>query len=371
MNDVSTNARTVDHDELVARRVRATIRPDIRALTAYQVAKAPGMIKLDANESPYGIPAVMQPQIAAALANVPVNRYPDGPADGIKAALRRAFALPETVGLALGNGADELLQMLTTAVAQPDAVVLAPEPTFVMYRLYALHSRIRYVGVPLRADFCFDVDAMLAAIARERPALVWLPYPNNPTGNLFARADVERILRAAPGLVVVDEAYYAFADDSFVERLGEFPNLVVVRTVSKIGGAGLRLGYALAHPAWIAEIEKIRSPYNINALTQAVVPLLLDHLELFDDQVGAVRAERERLLDRLRAMPGLTVFPSHANFVAVRVPDARHWFAALGKAGILVKNLHGSHPLLAQCLRITIGTRAENDALLAALAVMS
>jgi histidinol-phosphate aminotransferase len=351
----------------VARRVQATIRADVRALSAYEVAKAPGMIKLDANESPYGMPAALVGPVAAALAGVAVNRYPDGPGDAVKEALRRAFTLQDTVGLTLGNGADELLQLITTAVAQRDAVVLAPEPTFVMYRVYALHARLRYVGVPLRGDLTLDVDAMLAAIARLRPALVWLPYPNNPTGNLFPRAAVERIIEAAPGLVVVDEAYYAFAEDAFLPQVLEYPNVVVVRTLSKIGGAGLRLGYAAAHPAWIAELEKVRSPYNVNALTQAVAPVMLDHLELFADQVRAGRHERARLLAALGAMPLVSAFPSQANFVVVRVPDAPRWFADLRAGGILVKNLHGSHPLLAHCLRITVGTAAENDALLAAL----
>ena len=247
------------------------------------------------------------------------------------------------------------------------AVVLAPEPTFVMYRLYALFANLRFVGVPLRADFTLDIAAMLAAINKEQPALVWLPSPNNPTGNAFAAAEIEQIIRAAPGLVVVDEAYQAFADDTLLPRVLEFPNLVLVRTLSKVGMAGVRLGYAAGHPAWIGEIDKVRSPYNVNALTQAVVPVLLDHAAELDDQVAAIRRERQRVLEALGAMRRVTVFPTHANFFVIRVPDAPHWFATLRDAGILVKNLHGSHPLLDHCLRITVGAPAENDALLAAL----
>jgi histidinol-phosphate aminotransferase len=257
--------------------------------------------------------------------------------------------------------------LLTTAVARPGAVVLAPDPSFVMYRLNALFANARFVGVPLRGDFTLDVDAMLAAIAREQPALVWLAYPNNPTGNLFPVADVERILRAAPGWVAVDEAYYAFAAASFLPRVLEFPNLVVVRTVSKIGMAGLRLGYACAHPLLIAELDKIRPPYNVNALTQAVVPVLLGHAELLAEQAAAIRRERARLAAALAALRRVTVFPTEANFVLIRVPDATHWFTTLRAAGILVKNLDGGHPLLANCLRITVGTPAENNALIEAL----
>jgi len=352
---------------LVAARVAATIRAEIRALSAYPVAKAAGMVKLDAMENPYGLSTQARADIAAAAANVPVNRYPDGAGDAVKAVLRRSLGLPDTVGMILGNGSDELLQMLTVAVARPGAVVLAPDPSFVMYRLNALFANARFVAIPLRADFSLDTEAMLAAIAREQPALVWLAYPNNPTGNLFPAADVERILRAAPGLVAVDEAYYAFADATFLPRVLEFPNLVVVRTVSKIGMAGARLGYAAAHPAWIAEIEKVRPPYNVNALTQAVVPVLLEHEEVFAEQAATLCRERARVATALAALRRVTVFPTQANFVLIRVPEAQHWFATLRDAGILVKNVSAMHPLLANCLRITIGTPAENDALLDAL----
>ena len=357
--------RAADAD--VANRVTATVRPEIRALTAYPVAKAAGFIKLDANENPFGLTAEARAHIAAAVANVAVNRYPDGAGDEVKAALRRVLALPEEAGIVLGTGADELLQLITTVVARPGAVVLAPDPTFVMYRLYALYANLRYVGVPLQSDFALDTDAMLAAIERERPALVWLPSPNNPTGNAFHTADLERIVRAAPGLVVVDEAYEAFSDRTFLPRVLEFPNLVLVRTVSKVGMAGVRLGYAVAHPAWIAEIDKVRSPYNVNALTQAVVPVLLEHADLLADQVNAIRRERARVMEAIATLRRVTVYPSQANFFIVRVPDAAQWFATLKDAGILVKNLDGGHPMLANCLRITVGTPAENDALLAVL----
>jgi histidinol-phosphate aminotransferase len=352
----------------VEARIAATIRPEIRALRAYAVAKAAGMIKLDAMENPYPPPPALRERLARALADVPVNRYPDGPGDAVKRALREELALPDGVALMLGNGSDEILQIVTSAVARPGAVVLAPEPSFVMYRLDALYANVRYVGVPLRADFALDEPAMLAAIAAERPALVWLAYPNNPTGNRFARAAVERIVRAAPGLVCVDEAYYAYADDSFLPRVLEFDNLLVVRTVSKIGMAGLRLGYVAGHAGWIAELDKARPPYNVNALTQAAVPVLLAAGDELAAQAAAIRAERARLEAALRAMPGFAVFPTETNFVLVRVADADACFAALREAGILVKNLNGWHPLLAQCLRITVGTPSENDALLSALA---
>jgi len=347
--------------------VAAVVRPEIRALTAYAVAKAEGQIKLDANESPYPLAEALRAKVAAAVAAVPFNRYPDGGADAVIAALRAAAGVPATLGMLLGNGSDELIEIITCALARPGAAMLVPEPTFVMYRMNALYAGMRYVGVPLAANFELDVDAMLAAIARERPALVFLASPNNPTGNRFRTADVLRILRAAPGLVVVDEAYTAYAGESLLARVAEFPNLLVLRTVSKIGMAALRLGYAVAAPEWIAQLNKVRQPYNLNALTQAAAQVLLAERAVVDGQVAAIVAERGRLAAALARIPGVEVFPAHANFVLVRLPDAPAWFARLAAAGILVKNLHGAHPLLAQCLRITIGTPAENDALLSAL----
>ncbi len=351
----------------VAARVAAAVRPEVRALTAYHVAKADGMIKLDANESPHALPDAVRTELAAALARVPLNRYPDGGADAVKDALRKAHALPDEAGIVLGNGSDELLQLITTAVVNPGAAIVAPDPTFVMYRLYATYAGARYVPVSLRADLSLDTGAMLAAIEREKPALVWLASPNNPTGTQFDAHGVEQVVRATPGLAVVDEAYFAFAPHSFLSRVLEFPNLVVVRTLSKIGMAGLRLGYAVSHRAWTDEIDKVRSPYNLNSLTQAAAQFLLRDDRIFDEHAAAIRAERARVMTALARIPGVAVFDSAANFFVARFPDGPATFTKLKAAGILVKNVHGWHPLLANCLRITVGTATENDALLAAL----
>jgi histidinol-phosphate aminotransferase len=347
--------------------VAAVVRPEIRALSAYAVAKAEGMIKLDAMENPYALPAVVRTRLGEALARVPINRYPDGAADAAKGALRRAFSIPVDQGLLLANGSDELIQIITSALARPGAAMLVPEPSFVMYRMNALYTGMRFVGVPLGQDFSLDRAAMLAAIEREGPSLVYLAYPNNPTGNLFFASDVEAVLRATPGLVVVDEAYYAFADGSFLPRIAEFANLLVLRTVSKVGMAGIRLGYAVAAPEWIAELNKVRQPYNVNALTQAAAEVLLTDTDWIAEQAAAIRSGRARLEAELKRLPGTMVFPTQTNFVLVRVTDANEMFEGLRARRILVKNLHGWHPLLANCLRITVGTTEENDLLLAAL----
>ena len=349
-----------------AARIASTVRTDVRALSRYEVPDATGFVKLDAMENPYPLPRGLADGLGNALSRVPINRYPDGDGRAVKDALRAALPIPRDAGILLGNGSDELIQIVTSTIARPDAGVLAPDPSFVMYRRNALMAQAPFDAVPLRADFSLDVAAMLAAIERTRPGVVFLAYPNNPTGNLFDSREVERVIAAAPGLVVIDEAYYAYADASFLPRVLDFPNVVVIRTVSKIGMAGLRLGYAVAHPDWIAELDKLRPPYNVGSLTQAALPVLLANADVFAQQAAAIRSERTRLaaaLARLR----VDVFPTQTNFVLARMPDAPAAAAALRAAKILVKDLHGSHPLLAQCLRITVGTPDENGMLLDAL----
>ena len=347
--------------------VAAVVRPEICALSAYTTTSAEGMIKLDAMENPFPLPDAVRGRLGAALAQVAINRYPDIPADRVKRALVDAFGIPDTLGLMLGNGSDELIQLITLALARPGAAMLAPEPSFVMYRLNAIHAGMRFVGVPLASDFGLDRDAMLAAVERERPALTFLAYPNNPTGNLFSGDDVAAIVRASPGLVVVDEAYAAFADASFLPRIAEFPNLLVLRTLSKVGMAGIRLGYAIAAPEWMAQLNKLRAPYNVNAFTQAAAVALLADAGWMADQAATIRAERGRVAVALARLPGVTVFETQTNFLLARVPEADLLYDGLRQRRILVKNVHSWHPLLANCLRITVGTPRENDALLTAL----
>ena len=234
----------------------------------------------------------------------------------------------------------------------------------------AVFSGMRYVSVPLTDEFALDLPAMLAAIEAHQPAVVFVAYPNNPTGPRFARDEVIRIIEAAPGLVVVDEAYAAFADDSFLPDVGRWPNLVVMRTLSKLGLAGIRLGFAAGTPEWISQLDKVRPPYNVNLLTQVTARFALRHLEVFAAQAATLCQERGRLLAALLELPNVRVWPSEANFLTLRLPDARAAFAALQSAGILVKNLHGVHPLLDNCLRLTIGTPDDNAAMLAVLSSM-
>lgn len=349
--------------------VKQWVRPEIQALQAYPVPDARGFIKLDAMENPYGWDDALRQQWTDCIRDVAFNRYPDPEAKALQLALRKAMAIPENMPVMLGNGSDEIIQIIAMALSGADRVIMAPEPGFVMYKMIADFVGMKFHGVSLSEDFSLNMPAMLAAIQSQQPAVIFLAYPNNPTGNLFARADVEQIIKAAPGLVVVDEAYHAFADDSFMGDLGKYPNLVVMRTVSKMGLAGLRLGL-LAGPAdWLNEFNKIRLPYNINVLTQLSGEFALQHQQVFDAQTAAIRTERVRLLDAMCAVPGLQVFPSQANFVLFRTPEgaANTVFESLKQDKILIKNLGKQSGLLRDCLRVTVGTPEENDLFLASL----
>jgi histidinol-phosphate aminotransferase len=343
------------------------IREEVRALKAYHVPENTGMVKLDAMENPYRLPQPLRGRLAQLMEEAALNRYPDAGARPLKDELRRAFELSEGVELLLGNGSDELIQMIIMAVAKPGAVVLGIEPSFVMFRLIATFAGTRYVGVDLREDYSLDAERLLVAIERDRPPVVFIAYPNNPTGNLFDADIIERVIKAAPGLVVVDEAYHAFAGKSFMARLSRHPNLLVMRTLSKLGLAGIRLGVLAGAGDWIRELDKVRLPYNVNTLTQAVAREMLQHGDVLTEQAAAIKLERGRLLEKLREVPGVTVYPSDANFILFKTSEAERVFEGLKQRGVLIKSLHGSHRLLAGCLRVTVGTPDENTAFLTAL----
>jgi histidinol-phosphate aminotransferase len=352
--------------------VNNTIRPDVRAIAGYHVADASGFIKLDAMENPYHLPHHLREELGRRLAEAVLNRYPVASYATIKQRVRATLGVPAGYDVILGNGSDELISILCMGCALQDrrAVVLAPTPSFVMYQRSAQFAGMDYVGVPLKADLTLDLPAMLAAIAEHKPALVFLSYPNNPTGNLFAADDMVAIIKALDGfgLAIVDEAYEPFAQQTFMHRLPEFANLVVMRTVSKLGLAGIRLGYMSAAPQLLEQFDKVRPPYNINVLTQTAAEFALDHVEVLNQQAAALRAARADLAAALAALPGVEVFPSAANFILIRVPNSDDAHVKLLSHKVLIKNVSKMHSVLANCLRITVSTPEENSAFLDAFA---
>lgn len=348
--------------------IERIITPQVLATTAYPVAQvSEKMVKLDAMELPSDIPPHLQDAWQAMLASTPVNRYPMAHNQTLEAKLREVFAISDTHSVLFGNGSDELIQIILWACARPDAVILAPAPTFVMYEVGAKFLGLRYIGVETHADFSLNLDAMLSAIAEHNPAVIFLANPNNPTGVQYPIAQIEVIIRASQGLVILDEAYLAYSEGSVKHLAEQYDNVLVMRTLSKTGFAGLRFGYLFGNPAWIAEFNKVRPPYNVNVLTQQAILFALTHYADIAAQTEAIKTQREHLFAQLAQWSECRVLPSQANFLLLQVPDADRWFSQLKAAGILVKNLNHAHPLLKNFLRITVSNTQENAQLFRAL----
>lgn len=357
-------------EKTVQERIDQLIRPEIQALQAYPVGDASGMIKLDAMENPFSWSAELRKEWADFIQTADINRYPHPQAPEVKEGLRRVMNIPDQYGCLLGNGSDEIIQMLAMAVARPGATIMAPEPGFVMYKMIATFCGLNYVGVPLNEDLTLNADAVIQCIEKQQPALIFLAQPNNPTGNLYPESDLRRVIEASQGLVVMDEAYLPFSSRDHLNLLDDYDNVVVMRTLSKVGLAGLRLGMLFGQESWLNEFEKIRMPYNINVLTQLSAEFALSHYDVLMQQCAVIREERLRINDTLTTL-GFDTFPSEANFILARVPSdqlsARELFEQLKQRNILIKCVDGAHPLLTECLRFTVGSPEENDALLHAL----
>jgi histidinol-phosphate aminotransferase len=350
--------------------LQQVFRQDVQAMHAYAIQDCTGMVKLDAMENPYQLPPALQAELGQRLGALAVNRYPGARIDQLRAALARHVALPSGCALMLGNGSDELISLLALACAMPGASVLAPVPGFVMYAMSAQLQGLTFHGVPLTPDFELDEAAMLAAIAQHRPAITYLAYPNNPTANLWDDAVIERIILAAGeqgGLVVMDEAYQPFSSKSYLDRMARHGHVLLMRTLSKFGLAGVRLGYLMGPQALIEQVDKVRPPYNVSVLNCECALFALEHEAVFAAQARAIREQRAVLFKSLADLPGVRAYPSDANMILLRVPDALRCFVGLKQRKVLVKNVSSLHPLLANCLRLTVGTVDENRLLLAAL----
>ena len=348
-------------------RLKNLLRQDVQGMHAYAVQPSAGLVKLDAMENPHRLPLPLQAALGERLGAVALNRYPGERIDTLRDALARHAGIPDGFSLMLGNGSDELISLLAMACDIPGAAILAPVPGFVMYAMSAQLQGLSFVPVDLTPDFELDEAAMLSAIERHRPAIVYLAYPNNPTANLWDDATIERIIEAAPGLVVMDEAYQPFAGRSYADRLARHDHVLLMRTLSKFGLAGVRLGYLVGRTELIAQIDKVRPPYNVSVLNCEAALFALEHAQVFDAQAAELRRERDSLLQRLAQLPGTTTWRSDANMVLVRVPDAARTFEGMKARGVLVKNVSKMHPLLANCLRLTVGCADENAQMLAAL----
>ncbi|HSI48967.1 MAG TPA: histidinol-phosphate transaminase [Ideonella sp.] len=348
-------------------RMTRYLRADVQGMHGYAVQPSAGMVKVDTMENPFGLPAELRRRLGERLAEVALNRYPAERGEVLRSELARHAQMPAGNDIMLGNGSDELISLLTLAADVPGNVVLAPLPGFVMYEMSAKLQGLKFVGVPLTADFQLDGQSMLAAVREHQPALVWLAYPNNPTASLWDDDVIEAIIEAAPGLVVMDEAYQPFASRDSLDRLKRHEHVLLMRTMSKFGLAGVRIGYLIGRQPLIAEIDKLRPPFNISVLNCEAALFALEHADEYARQAAVIRAERELIFAALSAMPELQPFPSEANMVLVRVPDAKKTFDGLKARKILVKNVSALHPLLANCLRITVGTPEENQLMLAAL----
>ncbi len=351
------------------------IRSDVQGMHAYAVQDSRGMVKLDAMENPYTLSPLLQAKLGVALGAVSINRYPALRVDDLKQALKSYVAMPAGCELMLGNGSDELISLLAmaclTAKDKPKNTILAPLPGFVMYEMSAQLQGLDFVGVPLTADFELDEAAMLAAVAAHKPAITYIAYPNNPTANLWDAGAIKKIItrcNAYGGLVVIDEAYQPFSSSTWLDEIRANPsaneNVLLMRTLSKFGLAGVRLGYMMGSKVLIDQIDKLRPPYNVSSLNAECALFALQHKDVFADQAVQICSERERLLAGLAVLSGVTPFKSDANMILVRFTDADATFSKLKAAGILVKNVSKMHPLLANCLRITVGTPDENTLLL-------
>jgi len=353
-------------------RMERVIRQDVQSMHAYAIQPSAGLIKLDAMENPFRLPPELQRALGERLGRVAINRYPSTCVADVIAALSAHVELPGGCKLMLGNGSDELISLLALACDVPGNTILAPLPGFVMYEMSARLQGLKFVGVPLTADFELDEAAMLAAIEQHRPALTYIAYPNNPTANLFDERVVERIVAAVgaqQGLVVFDEAYQPFASRTWMPKLREHEHehVLVMRTLSKFGLAGVRLGYMAGAAGLIDQVDKVRPPYNIGALNAEATLFALEHADEFARQAAILREERGRLQRALAQIAGVHAYPSEANMILVRVPDSKRAFEGMKARGVLVKNIAGLHPLLANCLRLTVGTPDENTRMIDAL----
>lgn len=338
-------------------------REDINSLSEYEVLDSKNMIKLDAMENPYDIEVKLEMDINQNWQeNVNLNRYPDADCQNLKKNLLKNYSLNEDYDFIVGNGSDELIQIIFHAFLKPENIVLLPKPSFSMYKKIAQVVGLRFEEVLLKDNFALDINLMLKKIEKLNPALIFLAYPNNPTGNLWDKEDIKKILLKANGLVIIDEAYEAFSGKSFIGQLKDFDNLLIMRTLSKIGFAGIRLGYLFGQKYIIRELNKLRLPFNINSVSQKMSQIYFKNNSFFSAQAEEIIKNREYLQDEMTKIEHIKVYKSKTNFILFKVlkNSADQIFNDVLSDKILIKNMT-EIPGLENCLRVTVGTREECD----------
>ncbi len=343
------------------------LRPEVRSIRTYRLEPHAASVKLDQNENSHDPPEAIGRAIRDALSQLSLNRYPPVQAVELKGALGKLNDWPAE-GILVGNGSNELLLMLALSTLERGRSVVFPTPSFILYGYVSRMLGAEMVEVPLRANYTYDVDAFLTAMREKKPSLVFLCCPNNPTGSTLSTADVERIARECPGILVVDEAYFEFGGSVARELLPRYPHMVLSRTFSKaLGLAGLRIGYLLAAPEVAEEVEKAQLPYALNEFSRAVALAVCDHYELIRAQAKVIVKERDALYRQLRALDGIDPYPSEANFLLFDCDaGATKVFDGLLVRGVLVRDL-SSKPRLSRALRVTVGLPDENEKFLGAL----
>ena len=346
------------------------VKPAVRAVSAYTLAARPARVKINQNENPFELPDELKREVVGEALRRPWGRYPEFDPRELREALAD-FADWRPDGVLVGNGSNELIEALLLVTVGPGTRVVIPEPTFTLYALLTGILGGESVRVPLAASHGYDASVLVASARRAAASVVIVCSPNNPTGSVLAPADVARLCRETDGLVVIDEAYHEFAGTTVVPLLVDHPNLVVLRTFSKaMALAGLRVGYLLGAPALVREIDKARLPYNVNFFSEIAALAALRRRDVLAAAVARLRQLRDGLMEEVRSLPGVKVHPSQANFFLLELLEAepKAIFEALYARGILVRDVT-SYPGLSKCLRVSVGTEEENDALVEALRI--
>jgi histidinol-phosphate aminotransferase len=342
--------------------IKNWMRADIQSISPYIVPKANDMIKLDAMESPFSLSNDLNNKYLTLLKNTNINRYPIADNTELKKTLSQLMNIPNDFGILLGNGSDELIQLLCLA-CNPKDYILSFEPSFVMYKIIAKLTHLNYLEINLTKNFEIDLESTLKSIKKYNPKLIFISNPNNPTGNQFKRKHIETIINSTNAMVVIDEAYYTYTDDNFLNDIYKYQNLILLRTISKIGFAGLRLGLIIGSKSTILELDKLRLPYNINSLTQISADFLLKQKDLINQNTKIINSERIKLSKELQNIKQIKVYPSTTNFILFKTDNANQLFETLKYNKILIKNL-SNNKVLKNCLRVTIGSCDENKTFL-------